>query len=32
VGKIDIGQRRLIWLWTHRGMDWLRLWVWTWLP
>jgi RND family efflux transporter MFP subunit len=32
VGKIDIGQRRLIWLWTHRGMDWLRLWAWTWLP
>jgi biotin carboxyl carrier protein len=32
VGKIDIGQRRLIWLWTHRGVDWFRLWIWSWMP
>jgi len=32
VGKIDIAQRRLIWLWTHRGIDWLRLLIWSWLP
>jgi multidrug resistance efflux pump len=28
VGKIDIGRRRLIWIWTHSLLDWLRLWVW----
>jgi len=32
VGKIDIGQRRLIWIWTHKLGDWLRLWTWSWLP
>ena len=32
VGKIDIGKRRLIWIWTHRGIDWLRLLIWSWLP
>ena len=32
VGKIDIAQRRLIWLWTHRGIDWFRLLIWSWLP
>jgi len=30
VGKIDIGERRLIWIWTHRLTDWLRLWAWSW--
>lgn len=32
IGKIDIGKRRLIWIWTHRSLDWLRLLVWSWLP
>jgi hypothetical protein len=32
IGKIDIAQRRLIWIWTHRAFDWLRLFVWSWLP
>lgn len=32
VGKIDIAQRRLIWIWTHRSIDWLSLLVWSWLP
>jgi len=31
VGKIDVAKRRLIWLWTHRAMDWLRLTLWSWL-
>jgi len=31
-GKIDIGQRKLIWIWSHRLIDWLRLQVWTWTP
>jgi len=31
VGKIDIGQRKLIWIWTHSLLDWGRLWAWKWL-
>jgi multidrug resistance efflux pump len=30
VGKIYIGKRRLIWIWTHDLVDWLRLWSWSW--
>jgi RND family efflux transporter MFP subunit len=29
-GKIIIGQRRLIWIWTHSLVDWLRLTLWIW--
>ena len=29
-GKISIGQRRLIWIWTHSLVDWLRLALWVW--
>jgi len=32
VGKVDAGERRLIWIWTHRLVDWLQLWAWNWLP
>jgi RND family efflux transporter MFP subunit len=32
VGKIEVGDRRLIWIWTHRIVDWLRLWIWAWWP
>lgn len=28
VGKIDVGRRRLIWIWTHSLFDWLRMWAW----
>ena len=28
VGKIDAGDRRLAWLFTHDLFDWLRLWLW----
>jgi hypothetical protein len=28
VAKIDIGRRRLIWIWTHSLFDWLRVWTW----
>jgi multidrug efflux pump subunit AcrA (membrane-fusion protein) len=31
VAKIDIGQRKLIWIWTHTLADWLRMWTWSWL-
>lgn len=30
IGKIDIDRRKLAWIWTHRLIDWLRLWVWSW--
>jgi multidrug resistance efflux pump/putative methionine-R-sulfoxide reductase with GAF domain len=32
VGKIEIGERRLLWIWTHRMFDWMRLAAWSWLP
>jgi multidrug resistance efflux pump len=31
VGKIDAGERRLIWIWTHGLLDGLRLALWKWL-
>ena len=30
VGKVDIGQRRLVWIWSHKLIDWFRLQAWTW--
>jgi multidrug resistance efflux pump len=32
VGKIGVGRRKLLWIWTHPLTDWLRLWAWRWLP
>lgn len=32
VGKIEVEERRLIWIWTHRLVNWWRLFVWTYLP
>ncbi len=32
VGKIAVGSRKLFWIWTHPLLDWLRLWLWRWLP
>jgi len=32
VGKILIGQRKLIWIWSRPFVDWLRLSLWTWWP
>ena len=32
VAKIDVGERRLLWIWTHDAIDWLTLALWTWLP
>lgn len=31
VAKIDTGQRNLVWIWTHRLFDYLRLAWWSWL-
>jgi len=32
VSKITVGSRRLLWIWTHRLVDWVRLWAWSWWP
>lgn len=32
VGKVVVGQRSLLWIWTHGLVDWLRLTLWTWMP
>lgn len=32
VGKIEIEQRKLVWIWTHGLTDWVRLKLWSWLP
>lgn len=29
VGKVYIGQRKLVWIWTHDMLDWLSMWAWT---
>jgi multidrug resistance efflux pump len=31
IAKIDIEPRKLIWIWTHGLVNWLRLWTWSWL-
>jgi hypothetical protein len=32
VGKIHVEERKLVWIWTHGFIDWVRLWIWSWLP
>ena len=32
IGKVEVGRRRLIWAWTHRALDWVRMAVWSWTP
>ncbi len=32
VGKVEIGRRLLIWIWTRQAIDWFRLALWSWLP
>lgn len=32
VGKVTIDRRKLIWVWTHTAVDWLRLQLWRWMP
>lgn len=32
IGKINAGRARLVWIWTHEIVDWLRLRVWAWWP
>jgi multidrug efflux pump subunit AcrA (membrane-fusion protein) len=30
IGKIEIGERQLFWVWTHKAVDWIRLKLWSW--
>ena len=32
VGKIDVDERKLIWIWTHKIVHWFRMFFWTWWP
>jgi multidrug resistance efflux pump len=32
IGKIEVGQRHLIWIWTRSLINWLRVWLWSWWP
>lgn len=32
IAKIDVGRRRLLWIWTHEFFDWLRLRLWSLSP
>jgi len=32
VGKIDAGRRKLIWIWTHKIVYWVRMFFWSWWP
>ena len=32
VGKVVVGRAKLLWIWTHELIDWVRLWIWSWWP
>ena len=32
VAKVEIDERRLIWIWTHKAWSWLRMQLWLWWP
>jgi len=32
IGKVTVGERSLLWIWTHGFFDWLRLTLWNWAP
>ena len=32
VGKIQVDERKLFWIWTHKLVHWMRMWVWSWWP
>lgn len=32
VSKVTVGERSVLWVWTHSFTDWLRLALWRWLP
>jgi len=32
IGKIEIEERLMIWIWTRGLVNWLRVWMWSWWP
>ena len=32
VGKLKVGEETLLWIWTHRLVDWVRMAIWRYLP
>ncbi|HEY9238480.1 MAG TPA: HlyD family efflux transporter periplasmic adaptor subunit, partial [Burkholderiaceae bacterium] len=32
VGKVEVGERQVLWVWTHSLVEWVRLALWRWLP
>jgi hypothetical protein len=32
IAKITIDRRKLIWVWTHKAIDWGRMQLWRWWP
>jgi hypothetical protein len=32
IAKVTVDRRRLIWIWTHEIVDWMRLILWRWTP
>ncbi len=32
LAKVEVGSRRLLWIFSHGLVDWLRMRLWTWLP
>lgn len=32
IAKIDVGEKNILWIWTHGFTDWLRLTMWRYLP
>jgi RND family efflux transporter MFP subunit len=32
VGKVQIGRRKLLWIWTHKTLYWARMFFWSWWP
>jgi multidrug efflux pump subunit AcrA (membrane-fusion protein) len=32
IGKIEIEERLMIWIWSRGLVNWLRIWIWSWWP
>ena len=32
IGKIQVDRRKLGWIWTHKIVHWVRMWIWSWWP
>jgi hypothetical protein len=32
IAKIEVGRRKLLWIWSHEMLDWLRLRTWSLMP